>query len=110
MSKHSVLEHLRSLASMYSKLGDNRRAGSFVRAASAIEESSIENIEDPSELHSLHGVGDSTVQVVRQFLSTGTSDRYKELEEKLKDTESLKDDRASKMKAAMDKIAKFRKN
>lgn len=103
MLKNDAVKFLNKVASTYNKLGDNRRAGSFARAAHSIQENiKTPEIENLNDLLKLPGVGASTVKELSEFNETGSSERLKGLEASLDNGEYQ--GTKEKLNSALDKI------
>lgn len=108
MLKNDAVKFLNKVSSTYNKLGDNRRAGSFARAAQSITTGiKVDVIEELNDLLALPGVGPSTVNELREFEETGTSSRLVKCEESLKEGEY--EGTKEKLNSALDKINLLKK-
>lgn len=78
-----LADHLKEIGALYIVEGDKYRAKTFNDAASKIELYPDELISGQETKEKIgRGIGDSTVEVIDEFLSTGTSTRLISLQEK----------------------------
>jgi DNA polymerase/3'-5' exonuclease PolX len=100
-----ITEHLRELSKLYGRVDETHRCSSFHNAAHNIDESGIEEVESSKDYAGIRGVGPSTCSVIDEFIKTGSSTRFKELNERLTDVETSE----QKLSAALDVLKKFKK-
>lgn len=106
MKSFEVIKFLMELSSTYSQLGNNIKSGSFARAANAISNSNIEDINSGNDVIHLPGIGGSTKKEIDEFITKGTSDRLEQLRSELKkesQDEKVIDEKLSKIRNLMKK-------
>lgn len=74
-----IINHLREIAKIYGIRRETQRAIAFNRAADSLQASDqdVTELPDPTVLPN---IGGSTAGVILEFLKTGTSTRYQDLE------------------------------
>lgn len=82
ITNESISEHLKEIARIYGIRKETQRAIAFNRAAEAVAnfKDSVAVLED---LQSIPNVGGSSAAVIREFIDTGTSSRYQEIQKDL---------------------------
>lgn len=103
MKTADIITFLGNLSSLYNKVGDNRRAGSFARASQSIQlHVKIPEVTDLSQLGSLPNVGSSTINELIEMDTKGTTNRMESLKKQLE--EDGPQDTSAKLASAMDTV------
>lgn len=84
-------QHLASIAAYYKLSRDTYRNKTFIEAAKLIEEYPFEIVSGNHAKQTIPRVGPSLIEVINQFLTTGTSDRLDALEAVHKDRKDVVD-------------------
>lgn len=79
-----IADHLTAIGRFYVLTRDEYRSKAFLTAANTIR-TAANRVNSGAEALRLPGVGKSSAEVIDEFLTTGTSARYRELEAKLGD-------------------------
>ena len=72
-----IVELFESLSRAYAEHDDDGSAASFAKVAESIK--CLKNITCGADIANLHGVGQSSVEIVDEFLETGRCERLEEL-------------------------------
>jgi DNA polymerase/3'-5' exonuclease PolX len=96
--KDEIVKLFENLSEAYAEHDDEGRAASFARVADSVK--CLKSITSGQDIANLHGVGQSSVDIVDEFLETGKCERLEEL----MDTE-MKIQRRTKELLAMDRPA-----
>jgi DNA polymerase/3'-5' exonuclease PolX len=75
--KKEIVQLFQNLSKAYQEHDDEGRAASFARVAESIE--CLKTITRGADIANLHGVGQSSVDIVDEFLETGKCERLEEL-------------------------------
>lgn len=103
MKTADIITFLGNLSSLYNKVGDNRRAGSFARASQSIQlHVKIPEVKDLTQLGKLPNVGGSTINELIEMDTKGTTDRMESLKKQLE--EDGPQDTSAKLASAMDTV------
>ncbi|WBU87761.1 hypothetical protein [Escherichia phage EP_H11] len=103
MKTADIITFLGNLSSLYNKVGDNRRAGSFARASQSIQlHVKIPEVKDLTQLGNLPNVGSSTINELIEMDTKGTTDRMESLKKQLE--EDGPQDTSAKLASAMDTV------
>lgn len=70
-------KHLYEISNLYNYLGDRSRSSSFSFGASTID--TLNDLSSTTDLLSLPGIGKSIQEVIKEYIETGSSQRYKDL-------------------------------
>lgn len=102
MSFDLIKSHFTKLSEAYFKLDEQARATSFRNAFEKIEEATKGHLPASlDQLKGLKGVGPSTINEIKEVLETGTSNRLKELESRLSNTEISQENLKSKLSSLL---------